>query len=877
MLIRFTSLFLVCLFFAGCGRKAGKDSSPPVSWSKDLRPLLAAKCAGCHGAGQAPSLPEGAFVVFDPGAGSALVPGAPDQSTLWTRIQAGHPDELRSDPDAAPTLAPGERAMIRDWIREGARHEAHWAFQPLPATVPVPDQPAAPPAHDIDRFTSAGRDPQDASPADPLRWLRRVSFDLTGLPPTGAEMDAFLLALRDPDGREEAHAAVVDRLLASPAYGERMAAAWLATIRYADTWNFAGRPRHTQWLYRDRVVRAFNENLPYHRFLTQQLAGDLLDTPAEDEILATAFLRNHPLPPDGKAGREILLADLAAERVHLAGSALLGLTLECARCHRHPADPFTPRTFHRLADLFAAAGESRRAGAPDVVPAPTLPLPTDEQDELLRAATERIAALENRLADLPAERTAAFDAWREQEGQLPVIADAAGIFAFEETGGTIRNHALRAAPAGTAEGIRLVEGVHGSAAQFTGDGVITFPGLLEINRWNAWTVAMWMLPPASGSATVVRRGDPAQAVDLGLDGGSILVRLFRDWPGNAIAVRTVPPVVRANEWIHLAWTYDGSGSAAGLRLYANGKPLETTIVADRLRKSAVPALPAPLRLGGDGFAGGCIDDFQVYARALTPLEAAHLHDGRALLTAVRNADEDLEAIADYYFSSIDPEARRTRKELAAARHQFVELEHAVLEVAVMAEPSGLRPGDGPASPGDDPSPPALLPPPAAAAGSGLSRLDLAVWLTSRDHPLTARVFVNRLWAIFFGEGIVATDGDIGLMSAAPSHPDLLDWLARDFIDSGWDVKRLCRQIALSATYRRESAAHPPRPLSPLEMRDLALTASGLRDDTMGGPPVRPDKAGPDRYRRGLYAVWTRRTPRLLPVAVHDPASGQCRV
>ena len=412
-----------------------------------------------------------------------------------------------------------------------------------------------------------------------------------------------------------------------------------------------------------------------------------------------------------------------------------------------------------------------------------------------------------------------------------------------------------------------------------------FAEFFAVDRWDPWTFAMWIRDEAVNPLPVilVSRTQGADTgfhgLDLLIEGGRLTARIFRDWPDNAIAVRTTGVAVPKDEWTHVTWTYDGSSTTEGLMLYANGQRLETEVLAETIWKHAVAESyeDGDLRIGwrfrDRGFRDGAIDDFHVYSRALTPLEVAHLHNGNSLGEAVADPESHEDALRDYYFSSLDPETRELQAELTKTRNHFVKTEDTIQEVSVMRELPEPRPthilarGEYDAPRSEENRVTRLTPeflPAYESDAEVLDRRDLAQWLTTEDHPLTARVFVNRLWANFFGSGLVTTVDDFGLQGAVPSHPDLLDWLARDFVDSGWDVKRLCRTIVLTATYRQDSrqredlaevdpanallARGPSHRLGAEQVRDLALAAADLLDTRVGGPPVSPYQPGGDLWR-----------------------------
>jgi hypothetical protein len=489
--------------------------------------------------------------------------------------------------------------------------------------------------------------------------------------------------------------------------------------------------------------------------------------------------------------------------------------------------------------------------------------------------------------------------------------------------------------ADVAKDLPRVPGVHGNAVAFDGDHGASLAKLIDIDRWQPFTLDLWLRDAAHNPLPVVvvqqTRGTDVgyNGFDLMLAGGVLEARLYRVWPGNAIGVRAAEPIAR-DQWQHVTVSYDGSSRAEGLRLYLAGAKLPTEIIRNDIHKRVGVggygdgAFTLGERFRDRGFKGGAIDELRVYSRALSPMEVRHLHRGDAETPSPPgrgqgegnpgtqlpphpsplSEGEGEDELRKFYFSAIDDRTRKLSAALQEARRTFVEEEDAALEVSVMREISAPRPAyilargayDAPKNDANrvdrDTFATMLTPFPADAPRN---RLGLAQWITDPRHPLTARVCVNRLWANFFGRGFVATPENFGRQGAAPSHPKLLDWLARDLVTHGWDVKRLCREIVLSATYRQDSrlrpalrardpenvllARGPSRRLSAEQIRDLALAASGLLDTTLGGPPVSPYQPGADLWResnemsppyqqstgkglhrRSLYSVWKRTAP-----------------
>src|SRR5581483_3839597 len=633
-------VFIALLSLAGL---AAPRSAPParVSFNREIRPILTDNCFPCHGpdhnkrqAGLRLDVREEVL------ARGVIVPGRPQQSKLIARIFATDASRVMPPAFSHKTLTPAQKNRLRLWIAQGAKYEPHWAFIPPPAQVAVPR--VKNPAwcrNAIDRFVLARLEREGLHPspeASRSDWLRRVTLDLTGLPPTPQETGAFLAA-RSP----EAYARVVDRLLASPRYGERMAVPWLDAARYADSYGYQSDQLCPTWPYRDWVVKAFNANLPYDQFLTWQLAGDLLPNPTREQRVATAFNRLHRMTNEGGSVPEEWRMEGVADRVQTLGTAILGVTLECARCHDHKFDPISQRDYYALSAFFNSIDEYGLYDRADIVPTPSLLLPTPEQQRELAAAQDAVRQQEQRLAQLRAARESAFRDWlaKPHEAALP---DRIGQFDFEEFEGTkLPNRVPGAKQHGERQDeVPLVEGHTGKAALLDGENNVHFDALGRFTRHTPFTIAFWMRDPrlVEEPAVVFQACGGTDAgphgYDLLIEKGVLTARLFRHWPGNAIAIRTRREIPK-DTWTHIAMTYDGSSRAAGLQLYINGRPAETEIVRDRLYKDiGQQPLVFGQRFRDRGFKGGRIDDLSLFSRAITPLEVAQLYDGRSLADAL---------------------------------------------------------------------------------------------------------------------------------------------------------------------------------------------------------------------------------------------------
>jgi hypothetical protein len=913
-----------------------------VDFDREVRPILSDKCFHCHGPDE-----EGrkAKLRLDTFAGATrdkdgvrpIAPGSSATSEIILRMISPHADEVMPPPESKlARLTPAQIDTIRRWIDEGAEYRGHWAFEPL--------KPVAPPAgeaHPIDALVEtklASAKLSLAPEADRATLIRRVAFDLTGLPPTPAEIAAFVA-----DDSAGAYARLVDRLLASPRYGERMTADWLDLARYADSYGFqVDRPRD-MWPWRDWVIKAFNQNLPWDRFVTWQLAGDLLPGATDEQILATAFNRLHAMEAEGGSVEEEYRVNYVNDRVTTFGTAFLGLTLECARCHDHKFDPIPQKDFYALAAFFQNIDEAGLYSFfTQAVPTPTLRLADDAQRKnhaaalaAVREAEINLAALRDaRRATLLAGIAAAPPAPVAVRGELarftfndrepmpppaakkgkdaaPPPAEEPGPDATEKLAGAGRFASMinPADFASTPKENESVPGRSGQAVKLTGDHAIA-TRLGNFRRHEPFTLSLWIQTPDVKERAVVLHRSRAwtdagsRGYELLIEEGRLKWSLIHFWPGDAISIRAAEPVP-VGQWVHVTISNDGSSRAAGLRLFVNGQPARTEVIRDHLTKDIAGGGGDFIALGerfrDRGFKGGLVDDLRVFDRALTALEV------REVFAPGASAAADREARFDYFLATQDESYLAQLAALRTARAAVTQLADEAKEIMVMRELPQPKPAyllkrgeydqRGERVTADTPS--AL---PAFPADQPRNRLGLARWLTDPRHPLLARVTVNRFWQSLFGRGLVKTADDFGTQGERPEYPALLDWLAGEFVRSGWDVKALHKTIVTSRVYRQrsfasaENAADDPENIRlargpshrlPAEMiRDQALAASGLLVEKIGGPPVfvydhpesfKPEPAGKGEalHRRSLYTFWRRNGPAPVLEAFDTPNRTVC--
>ena len=921
--------------------------APPASgaerllYNRDIRPLLSDKCFFCHGPdAQKREAKLRLDVRASATADGAIVPGKPDQSKLLARITTTDPDDHMPPAKAKlRSFTPAEVALLRRWIAEGAEYQAHWAFvAPAPTAIPAvtmelaattspaPSKtPSIPAPTAIDAFVWRELERRGLRPqpeADRATLLRRVTFDLTGLPPTPEEIEAFAR-----DTAPQAYERVVDRLLQSERYGERMAVDWLDVARYADSYGFQVDREREMWPWRDWVVRAFNQNLPFNQFITAQIAGDLLPNPTDEQILATAFSRLHQQETEGGSVEEEYRVEYVADRVQTFATAFLGLTFECARCHDHKFDPVTQKEYYGLFSFFQNIDEAGLYSyfTPSV-PTPAHRLMEGAAKEKLAALQTKIAGAERQTTDLRAASGPAFPAWlKARPAELKLPGEIARYtFDTLEKGNKFTNAlggtnavALAATLVGDN---KLVPGKLGNAVQFTGDDPVNL-ALGNFQRHEPFSVALWLrTPDVKDRAVIFHRSQActdagSRGYELLLEDGRLKWSLIHFWPGNAISIQARASVP-TNTWTHVVVTYDGSSRADGLRLFVNGQPAAADVVKDHLTKNITGGghdnISLAERMRDRGFKGGAIDEFRVFGRSLTALEALAAHDDVAARTLFAKPEATLTAaertlLQDYVLATEDADFQRQLTALKAVRGELSQFADGVKEIMVMRELPQPKKSyvlfRGEYNQRRD-EVPAVTPAALSAwpAGAPRKRLGLAQWLTAPEHPLTARVTVNRFWQNIFGRGLVKTAEDFGSQGARPLHPEVLDWLALKFIASGWDTKALLKAIVTTHTYRQRSVADattmaddpdnellargPRFRLSAEMIRDNALAAAGLLKHQLGGPPVNPYEmsesfkpanasGGDGALRRSLYTNWRRTGPPPAMLAFDAPRRAVC--
>ena len=909
-----------------------------MDFNRDIRPILAEHCFRCHGpdekdrqGGLRLDTRSGALAIRD-GGSPAMVPGDSRGSLLYQRITATDleqrmpPVHFQSEPLSADQIA-----RLRDWIDQGGTWDTHWAYVASERTPLPPVQNTRWPRNAIDYFTlarmeSAGLVP--AAEADKHRLVRRVTLTLTGLPPTPAEVAAFV---NDP--APDAYDRLVDRLLASPQYGERMALDWLDLARYADTHGYHIDSHRDMWRWRDWVINAFNQNIPFDQFTIDQLAGDLLPEATLDQKIASGFHRNTMVNFEGGAIPEEYLAEYVADRVVTTSAVWLGQTMQCARCHDHKYDPITQREFYQLFAYFnniAEEGLDGRTGNAK----PFIKAPTPIQLAALAPLDERAATLQDALTRRAAESGPDQAEWERQllagTAELPKPPADVSLHFPLDSGSDSKTASADGKITATIDGTGLfLPGRYDQAMLFDGSSHIIVGDQAGVDRTDVFSYGAWIFPTTSDPATVFSRiNDDAKlrGYELHLADRKVHAHLIHDWETNAIRVHTKSQVA-LSQWQHLMVTYDGSSTAAGVKIYVNGEQQELEMALDKLSESI--KTEQPLHIGRRSTTSafrGMIDEVRFYQRELAPEEVALLAGSNPIgeiahLPVERRSTQQQKTLAKYYLEHEDAAYKELKAELDVLEDEQTALMKRVPTTMVMQELETPREtfvlarGDyrspaervAPGTPGCLPPLPPDAPP---------NRLGLARWLVMPDHPLTARVTVNHFWQLHFGDGLVRTPEDFGTRGDWPTHPELLDWLACELVASGWNMKHVHRLIVTSATFRQSSAIAPhllqmdpenrllargPRQRLQAEMiRDSALSASGLLDQRLGGESVSPyqppglweemssnpeeftaqvytQSQGADLYRRSMYTFWKRTVPPASMAIFDAPDRETCTV
>ncbi|MBX2877951.1 MAG: DUF1553 domain-containing protein [Saprospiraceae bacterium] len=904
-----------------------------IDYNFHIKPILSDRCFACHGPDAQKREGElrldeesGAYAALASGAGHAIVPGSPAKSQLVQRILNSDPELVMPPPESNLYLNDQEKALLIRWVEEKAIYKAHWAFtKPEPVDLPLTNQ-ANWCQNEIDQFVLHRLEEEGVSPApaaEKHHLIRRLFFDLNGLPPSMPELDYWL-----GQTGEDWYENLVDTLLAKPAFGERMAAHWLDVARFADSEGYLDDFHHAFWPYRDWLIRSFNENLPYDKFILWQVGGDQLPEATTDQILATAFNRNHKQNSEGGIIAEEFRVEYVADRTNTVGTAFMGLTMGCARCHDHKYDPISQEDYYKLFSFFNSTIErgdgifSANAieygqgvsNFESMNSGPVLALPDPEvaaiRDFLLQQISSKQDSIRKyRSGNLEAAKQWAGQQKNAQELEDRVRAATVSHLTFDDMEeGTTSDLAKGNKAATFWGGITAVEGRYGRAIRSDASGQLVAEGKkAAFERMEPFTVSFWInTPKLFERAHVLFNGNARiqgyRGWDVVLDSNRIHFRLNHAHPYQSLDIRA-PETLKVDEWTHFVWTYNGSSKAAGMRLFQDGKEVQPVIERDYLYRSAKPYFESGptvyMAYGGitvgkrhydQDFTGGLLDEIRILNQEAGEIVAQYLYEkergAKSFLSALSTGHAQ---IHEFYDLFVDPQLERQRRDLRRIQAQEVEAIDTVREIMVMGDSENARPTfvldrgvyDAHGKPVGREVPTSILPWPEELPRN---RSGLGQWLIHPDHPLTARVAVNQMWYLMFGRGIVETVEDFGNQGALPSHPALLDWLALKFQESDWDLKELLKLMVSSATYRQSSKIRSdiaerdpenqwlhrgPRYRRSAEMvRDNILAVSGLLNNSIGGASTFPYQP-PGLWKEVM-------THTFFPEYQEDPESGLYR-
>jgi Protein of unknown function (DUF1553)/Protein of unknown function (DUF1549)/Planctomycete cytochrome C/Concanavalin A-like lectin/glucanases superfamily len=973
------SVVISALFLTSCGGNdipvevAALEGKLPetVDYNLHIKPILSDRCFKCHGpdkskveAGLQLTNSEGATEKLKSGR-QAIVGGNLNRSELVKRILSKDPEEVMPTPNSHLELSNEEKALLVKWVQQGGEYKEHWAF----AKIENPDVPEVQEEkwvkNPIDNFVLAKLEEKGIKhsiPADKATLLRRVSMDITGLPPTVKELDDFL-----KDNSSNAYEKVVDRLLKSPHYGEKIGVDWLDLGRYADSHGYQDDGMRNVYPWRDWVIDAFNKNLPYDKFVTYQLAGDLLPNATREQKLATCFLRNHPQTQEGGVVDEEYRTEYVIDRVGMFGKAFLGLTVECARCHDHKYDPIAQKEFYQLSAFFNNNNET------GIIPyngeaSPSVLLPTPDVEKKLAFIKTKIAPYERAIQPYQPVYKQGFEKWVSEAQKDPAKyavsnKDLVAHFPFErniikpkpnadkkaynpwsQSDYQYQNMAIDSV-FGKISGDwdrrpKFIKGVVGNGLLLRGDCGIDFHKSLDFERNQPFSISLWINPLKKGDNGPIYNSSNGEFEGFRgyrcwlLKDGSLQISFSYVYPSNCIDIITTDKVTY-KQWQNLTLTYDGSSKASGIKIFKNGLEMKTNVLTDNLTKSMVYGenkshwgswtdftlmMGKEFRETMDNFA---VDEFKIYTRQLAPIEVQGITKNSEQISAILKTprkdwtEAQERELFDYYRLNFDPYFQAYSRNLKKLRGIETETVTDVKEVMTMNEriiprktfilnrgaydALGEEVSYGVINrilPFEDKFP--------------RNREGLAQWLLDERNPLFARVTVNRFWQTYFGYGLSKTSDDFGNQGEMPTHPELLDWLATQFRESGWDVKAMQKLIVMSATYQQSSekrkdlmeidsenrllARGASYRYAHEQIRDAVLAGSGLLVKKIGGPSVYPyqpagiwealatrnatsykQNHGDSLYRRGMYTIWKRSSPPPSAITFDAPERYFCVV
>jgi hypothetical protein len=903
-------------------------------YNRDVRPILAENCFPCHGPDSAARKAGLRLDRRDDAIKTeAIAPGDPDKSAVIERIFSEERSQRMPPPKTKKTLTAAEKETLKRWIAAGAEYQPHWSLiapkrPPLPAV-----KDAAWVRNPIDRFVLAELEKHGLRPAPEADYrilARRLSLDLTGLPPAPSDVEAFV-----NDKGPDAYGRFVDKLLESPAWGEHRGRSWLDLARYADTHGIHFDNYREMWSYRDWVINAFNKNVLFDRFTVEQLAGDLLPGRTLDQQIASGFNRCNITTNEGGAIDEEYLVLYARDRTETVSQVWLGLTAGCAVCHDHKFDPLTMRDFYSMAAFFNNTTQAAMDGNVQDTP-PVIRVPRREDRPRWQTLTKELAEVRKQAEAHKQAARGKFDKWvaaaKPESVRALVPADGLRFHArLSEGKGNKVTVALDGKPRDvTLPATAAWDAGHVAAKAFRKQPgtALEVAGAGDFAKDKGFSYGAWVKLPKVPSGAIFARMDDQhdyRGWDLWVQNGRIGTHIIHKWPGDALKVVSKGPV-KNRQWAHVFVTYDGSGRGEGVTIYVNGEPQETEFEANALKSTIRTTVPFKVgqRHTSSAIDGLDLQDLRLYGRALSAAEVGRLAKATRAgwlaekPTAARTAAETNE-LFDWWLVGLDPDYRAIAARLSGLQREQEAIQGRGTVAHVMQErpqePMAFQLYRGEYNKRRDPlkaATPKALPP--MPPDLPRNRLGFAQWLVRPEHPLTARVTVNHFWQEVFGTGVVRTAGDFGVSGELPSHPELLDWLAVEFRESGWDVKRFFKLLVTSATYRQAAVTTPeklekdpqnrllsrgPRYRMDAEMvRDYALAASGLLVRKLGGPSVKPyqpdgvweavgiigsntreykQDGGEALYRRSMYTFWKRSAPPASMEVFNAPSRETCTV
>lgn len=923
-----------------------------LDFNQHVKPILSDKCYLCHGpdagnikGGLQLHSAEAAYSELPENPGKvAIKPKNLEKSEFFHRIMTDDPKLIMPEPSSHLTLSDYEKAVLVKWIEDGAEYKDHWAFlKPENHDIPKVKNDAQV-ANAIDNFILEQLEPLDlqlSTKADKETLLRRASLDLTGLQPTIEEIDVFL-----KDDSPNAFEKQIDRLLASEKYGEQRALDWMDLSRYADTHGYSVDRYRDVSPWRDWVIEAFNDNMSYDEFILWQMAGDMLPNSTREQKLATTFNRLHPQNMEGGIIDEEFRVEYVADRTHVMGQGFLGLTLECAKCHDHKYDPISQKNYYEMFSFFNNVDETGLISWDNATPVPAMMIPTDEQEQVLEYLETLVDNTESNLKETFDNESKKAEHWIAKESYKKIPSKTrpqklVAAFNFDNgklinsVGGNGENNVRMRQQFAKNEPAVFKKGSQGKGLYMDGDTWLDLDKTGIYQRAEAFSIGIEVFIPEDLEEGVIfhKMNSPElhsfRGYHLKIKDNKLEALLAHVWPDNAIVIESLESIPK-EKWVQLTMTYDGSSKANGVSIFMDGEKLKTKTVFDNLYKDIIfhglqlyensPIIEPGLRIGavwrGKGIRGAVVDNLMVFEKELTEIEVMQISNSTKLneikQKSFANLSDDEKNLLSKYYVSVNSKSYNTvLNKLENERLVLADSTDNIKQIMVMKETPKPRQAyildrgqyDSPTDSVFPNTPEDIF---EFSEKFEKNRIGLAKWITHPNNPLTARVTVNRYWQNLFGTGIVKTAEDFGNQGELPSHPKLLDWLAIKFVESGWDVKALHKLIMMSSTYQQSSLASkalmeidgenrllargPAKRLSGEMLRDNALFASGLLNETIGGESVHPYQPpglwrvtgdtypqgeGEELYRRSMYTVWKRAVPHPTISTFDVPSRDLC--